>query len=171
MYWRTKNKNMEKNELKKVCIKNRTCYYFDDIIKIKDFDFDNDLLDQKSYENIQVYNISQKTLIGATYLRIKFDKVDGFIRVGNRCLVLFGPENYDVIYNRITYLISHKSDITYVSSHSYVRITINSYDYLPLEKTLTLPNVVTIKIKVKITTTTINSQKHVPFNYLKKNFF
>ena len=43
---------MEKNELKKVSIKNRTCYYFDDIIKIKDFDFDNDLLDQKSYKNI-----------------------------------------------------------------------------------------------------------------------
>ena len=96
-------------------------------------------------------------MIGATSLRIKFDKVDGFIRVGNRSLVLFGPENYDIIYNRIRYLISHKSDIAYVSSHSYVRITINSYDYLPLEKTLTLPNVVTLKIKVKITTTTTNS--------------
>ena len=27
---------MENNELKKVCIKNRTCYYFDDIIKVED---------------------------------------------------------------------------------------------------------------------------------------
>ena len=39
---------MENNELKKVCIKNRTCCYFDDIIKIADFDFDNILLDEKS---------------------------------------------------------------------------------------------------------------------------
>ena len=52
MYWRTKNKDMENNELKKVSIKNCTCYYFDDIIKIKDFDFGNNLLDQKSYKNI-----------------------------------------------------------------------------------------------------------------------
>ena len=30
--------------------KNCTCYYFDDTIKIEDFDFDNILLDEKSYE-------------------------------------------------------------------------------------------------------------------------
>ena len=39
---------MENNELKRVCIKNCTCCYFDDIIKIVDFDFDNILLDEKS---------------------------------------------------------------------------------------------------------------------------
>ena len=43
---------MENNEFKKVCIKNRTCYCFDDIIEIEDFDFGNILLDEKSYENI-----------------------------------------------------------------------------------------------------------------------
>ena len=31
---------MENNELKKVCIKIRTCYYFDDKVEIEDFDFD-----------------------------------------------------------------------------------------------------------------------------------
>ena len=39
-----------KNELKKIDIKNWACYYFNDIIKIKDIDFDNILLDKKSYE-------------------------------------------------------------------------------------------------------------------------
>ena len=39
---------MENNELKKACIENSTCYYFDDIIKIEDFDFGNILLDEKS---------------------------------------------------------------------------------------------------------------------------
>ena len=29
---------MENKEFKKVCIKNRMCYYFDDIIKFEDFD-------------------------------------------------------------------------------------------------------------------------------------
>ena len=40
-----------------------------------------------------------------------------FIRVydGTRYLVLFGPEKYDVIYNRIRYMISQKSVITYVT--------------------------------------------------------
>ena len=40
---------MENNEFYKVHIKNRTCYYyFDDIIKIEHFDFDNILIDEKS---------------------------------------------------------------------------------------------------------------------------
>ena len=38
---------MENNEFKKACIKNRTCYYFDDIIKSEDFDFNNILIDEK----------------------------------------------------------------------------------------------------------------------------
>ena len=40
---------MERNELKETDIKGRTCYYFDDTIKIEDFDFTNILLDDKSY--------------------------------------------------------------------------------------------------------------------------
>ena len=32
---------MEKIEFKKFLIKNRTCYYFDDIIKLEDFDPNN----------------------------------------------------------------------------------------------------------------------------------
>ena len=57
---------MESNgELKEINIKNHTCYYFDDIIKIEDVDFDNILLDEKSYKNILVYDIAYKTFIGA----------------------------------------------------------------------------------------------------------
>ena len=37
---------MKNNELKKVRTKNRTCYYFDDIIKFEDVDFDNILLEK-----------------------------------------------------------------------------------------------------------------------------
>ena len=39
------------------------CYYFDDIIKLEDFDLDNILIDKKPYENILIYNISCKALI------------------------------------------------------------------------------------------------------------
>ena len=72
------------------------------MIKIEDFGFDNILLDKKSYEDILIYDISYKTLICAKPLRIRFDKVDVFIRVpdGTRYLVSFGLEKYDDIYNR-----------------------------------------------------------------------
>ena len=36
---------MKNNELKEVHIKNRICYYFDDITKLEDFDIDNILID------------------------------------------------------------------------------------------------------------------------------
>ena len=74
---------MESNdELKETDVKNCTCYYFHDVIKTEDFDFDNNiLLDEKSNENILVYSISCKTLSGANPLRIRFNKVDAFIRV------------------------------------------------------------------------------------------
>ena len=50
-----------------------------------------------------------------------------------RYLVLFGSEKYDFSYNRIRYLIGVKSGITYIISHNYVKIKIDSYDYLTLE--------------------------------------
>ena len=86
---------MESNDkLEEVDIKNCTCYYFDDIIKIADFDLDNILIDGKLYENILVYNISYKSLIDSKPLRIRFDKIDGFTRVydGVRYLVLIRSE-------------------------------------------------------------------------------
>ena len=94
---RVNNIKTENNELKKSRIKNRMFYYFDNMIEIEDFDFGNVLLDENSYEDISVYDISYKTLIGAKPLRIRFDKVDGFIRIydGTRYLVLFDPEKCD----------------------------------------------------------------------------
>ena len=80
------------------------CYYSDDIIKIEDFDLDNILTDEKSYENVLAYNISYKSLIDSNKpLHIRFDKTDGFIKVydGTRYLVLFGIEKYDSIYDWI----------------------------------------------------------------------
>ena len=54
---------MESNDkLKENDVKNHKRYCFDDIIKIEDFDLDNILIDEKSYENNLVYNISYKSL-------------------------------------------------------------------------------------------------------------
>ena len=134
---------MESHEVKETDIENRAWYYFDGITKTEDFDFDI-LIDAKSCKNILVYKILYKNLFDSKPLRIRFDDVDGFIKVcdGIRYLVLFGSERYDAIYNRIRYLISQKSFIAYVFSHNYAKSKVNSFDSLPPEKTLTLRNVI-----------------------------
>ena len=135
---------MQNNEIKKSCIKNRRCYHFDDIIKLDDFDLDNILIDEKSPENTFIYDISYKTLIYSKLLHIRFDKVDGFIRIYDKTghLTLFRSDKYDGIYNRIRYLMSLKSGIIYIFSHYFANIKFDSYDSLPTEKILTLHNVI-----------------------------
>ena len=52
-----------KDELNKIDIKNRTCYYFDDIMTDRDIYSGDNLLDKRLYEtygNILIYEISYK---------------------------------------------------------------------------------------------------------------
>ena len=96
-----------------------------------------------------IYDVSYKTLIDPRSLQIRFDKIDGFIRIYDktRYLTLFGSENYDAIYNRIRYLVSLESSITYIFSHYTVKIKVDSYDSLPIEIRLTLHSfVILIKL-------------------------
>ena len=61
------------DKFKEIDIKNCICYYSDDMIKIEDFDFNNTLLDEKSYKNILIYGISYKTLTVPKPLCIRFN--------------------------------------------------------------------------------------------------
>ena len=101
------------------------------------------MIDEKSYKNILVYNISYKTPIGAKPFRIRFDKIDGFIRVYDVTiyLVLFEAEKCNFFYSRIKYRIGVKSGIIYVISHNFAKIKVDSDYSLPLGKTLTFHNV------------------------------
>ena len=81
-----------KNELKEIDIKNRMCYYFDDIIRDIDIDFSDILVDKKSYKtykNILICEISYKTFMVSIPLRIRFGEIDRLIK----------------IYDGITYLV------------------------------------------------------------------
>ena len=130
---------MKNNKFNKVHIKNRMCYYFDDIIKLENFD-----INEKPHENILINDISSKTQLGSNTLRIRFNEIDGFVRIYDetRYLTLFGSEKYDAIYDRIRYLLSLKSGVTYIFSHYFAQIKVDSYDSLPIEKRLTLHNVI-----------------------------
>ena len=85
-------RKMENNGCKKVCNKNRTCHYID---------LDNILIDERSQENILIYNISYKTSVDSKHLLLNliFDHIDRFIRIynGTRYLALFGKEEYELI--------------------------------------------------------------------------
>ena len=72
------------DELKEINIKILTCYFFDDIIKMQDFEFGNILLDEKPYQNVLIYNTLYKTLISTKQLHMRFNKVDRTIRVFDR---------------------------------------------------------------------------------------
>ena len=84
------------NEFKEINIKNRTFYYFDDILEIENVNLGNISIDEKLYENI-----SQKTLIGAKPLRIRFDKLDEFIRA----LIKLDIQYYLEVKNMIPFII------------------------------------------------------------------
>ena len=127
---------MENNEFLKIRVKNRTCYYFDYIIKLEYFDSDKILSDKKSYGNILIYNISYKNLTGSKYFHFWFDKIDWFIRVydGTRYLVLFWAGKYDCIYNRIRYLISKKDVSHMFFSRYHEKIKVYSSYSFPIKK-------------------------------------
>ena len=71
------------------------------------------------------------------------NKINRFIRNydGTRYLVFFGDKKYDFIYNRIRHLIGVKSGIICVKSYNSAKIKVDSYNSIPLEKTLTFRNV------------------------------
>ena len=54
-------------------------------VTIRDIDINlnNILLDENSYKNILIYNISNKIVMGEKPLWIEFDKTDGFIKTYN----------------------------------------------------------------------------------------
>ena len=82
------------------------------------------VIDKKSQENILIYDISYRTLIDPKPLRIRFDQIDGFIKIydGSRYLTLIDSE-------------SLKSDISDTFSHHFSpKIKAGSCDSLPIEK-------------------------------------
>ena len=132
-----------KDELKETDVKNRACFYCDDIIQDMVINFGNILSDEKLYENVSVYDIFYKTLPGPKPLRIRFDKIDRFIRVCGgefRHLLLFDYGFFDKICDKIKYLVNEKSDVTDSINHNFRKIRIDSYNSLSIEKILTFHN-------------------------------
>ena len=105
------------------------------------------MLDETIYENISVYGILYKTSTGPKPLRIRFNKLDGFIMVldgKTKHLVFFDYGLFDKICNKIKHLISEKSGINHIDNinHNFGKIRIDSYNSAPIQKILTFHNVI-----------------------------
>ena len=85
-----KLKMVSKEELKKTDNKNRTCHYFDDIIRDFGINFENILLDVKLHKEFRI-----------------LDKI--------RYLILFDYSYYDKICDKTKYLTSEKVVLQIVS--------------------------------------------------------
>ena len=136
-----------KNELKELDIKSRTCYYLDDITRAIDIYCCDILLYKKSYKKYRIVlinGISYKTCVGSIPLRIRFDKIDGFIKIYDRTiyLVILGHCSFHKICGSIKYLLSEKSGIADSINYNFARIRTDSYNSLPIEKILTSHNVI-----------------------------
>ena len=57
-------------EIKQIDIKNRTSYFYNDIIDLKHFDARLSEIDKKSYKNIGIYNIGYITIKNLIIVRV-----------------------------------------------------------------------------------------------------
>ena len=95
-----------KNELKETDL---VFSYSDDKTNSKKINFSNVLLNKKLYNNISVYKILYTA--GPKPLRIRFDKIDGYIIPLNgklKHLILFDYGLYNKICDKIKCLINNK---------------------------------------------------------------
>ena len=79
--------------LKQINIKDRTCYFYNDIIDIETFDSNNLKLDKKTYKNFDIYNIgsvaiknigSGSDVNGVNPLYLRIDNASGYIKDINK---------------------------------------------------------------------------------------
>ena len=141
-------------EVKQINIKNRTYYFYNDIIDLKKFDARLLKVDKKSYKNIGIYNIGYITIkkiddyeniysINPLYLRVNHSK--GYIdeKNENKYLIFASTdENKELLKKYLDVSNGIKNKIEAISSREcdyekdYVLIKFNSDDDFLLNKSL-----------------------------------
>ena len=146
-------------EVKQITIKNRTYYFYNDMINLKKFE-----PNRKSYKNIGIYNIGYIIIkkiddceniysVNPFYLRI--DHANGYIEEKgvNKCLVFDSTDEnkellkkYNDVWNGVRDKIKEVSSNECDYEKDYIKIKFNSDDNLPLNKPLKFHNM-TITIR------------------------
>ena len=150
--------------IKDINIKNRTYYFYDDMVNIKDFDSNFLKIDKKSLKNIAIYYIGYTTKkdkyainkVNPFYLNVH--EVDGFIeeKEGSKYLnFAFTDSNSEVLKNMQKFGVelkikTKKDQLKIVANQEgkyrkdYMKTKFNSDDDLPLNKQLKFINLTII---------------------------
>ena len=149
------------NKGKDIDVKNRTYYFFDDIINTKNFDPNNIEINEKSYENIFIYYIGYVTIKDHKYLKINsvnplylfFCKVNEYFQEINKnkyLMLLSANESKEKIKKYEEFLSKIRDLIRLIARNSddynekYMKIKFNSDDELPLNKTKEIPSMIMV---------------------------
>ena len=127
------------NKIKDIDMKNRTYYFFSDIINIKKFDRNNIKIDEKSYKNVSMYYIGYVTIKHSKFVKINsinplyfiFSKVNGYFEEINKSKYLtLVPTNeskekikeYEQLWSKIRDLIRSITKISEYYDEKYMKI-------------------------------------------------
>ena len=141
--------------IKQITIKNRTYYFFSDMINIEDFDSGLLKIDKKSFKNIDIYYIGNITIKkiddcdnihSANPLYLIIGKVDGFIeeKNGSKYLVFdFTDKNKEVLAKYTELWDGIKNEIETINGgkegeygKDFMKIKFDTDYNLPLNKQL-----------------------------------
>ena len=135
-------------------IKNRTYYFYNDIIDLKNFDARLLKIEKKSFKDIGIYNIGYITIKKIDYcesiysldpLYLRVDHANGYIeeKGANKYLIFDSTDEnkellkkYNDAFNGITDKIKEISSGECDYEKDYLKIAFNSDDDLPLSKPL-----------------------------------
>ena len=143
-------------QIKEINIKNRTYYFFDDMIDIKNFHSNLLKIDKKSHKDIDIYYIGYITIkkfsdcenihsVNPLCLRIR--SATGYFKekYGEKYFIIDLTEEYEEVFSGI------KSEIETLNSgkelfheKNYAKIGVNTEDNLPLNKPLKFPTLTII---------------------------
>ena len=150
--------------IKEINTKNRTYYFFDDMINIKNFDLDLLKIEKKLYQDIDIYYVGYITMkdfdnvkinsVNPLYLII--DNVDWYIKKsnGNKYIALVSTDKnkevltkYTELWDGIKNLIEKVNNKPGKYWKNLMKVKFNSDDNIPLNKLLKLHNLTTIVVR------------------------
>ena len=146
--------------VKQIDIKNKTYYFYNDMIDIKKFDSNLLKIDKKSYKDIGIYNIGYITIkkvdayeniysVNPLYLTINHGIGYSEEKGVNKYLVFNSTDEnkellkkYDDVFNGIRNKIKKVSGNECDYEKDYMKIRFNSDDDLPINKQLKFHNMI-----------------------------
>ena len=148
-------------EVKQIDIKNRTYYFYNDMIDLKSFDASLLKINKKSYKDIDIYYIGYitikkiddcKNIYNVDPLYLNIEHANGYIeeKNGNKSLIFdFTDQNKELLkkYNDVWKGIRDKIEEISTGKcdyEDYMKIKFNSDDNLPLNKPLRFHNMTII---------------------------